>query len=58
MRLAARGARELGGGVEPIADPAEARLLRLQAARVHVSAVVIATLLAGLAALVAARVGG
>lgn len=58
MRLAARGARETMTGVEPVGDPDEARLLRAQALRIHVEALVAATLITGLALLLAARLAG
>lgn len=55
MKLAARGARDLDHGVEPVTDVTEARLLRMQAARIHLTGVVVATLLTGLALIATAR---
>ena len=54
MKLAARGTRETATGVEPVRDPAEARLLRDQARRVHIEAVIVGALLTGLSVLGAA----
>jgi hypothetical protein len=48
VSLAARGAREAGKGVEPIADPGLIAQLRRQAREVHVEAVLVAALLTGL----------
>ncbi|MBI4592764.1 MAG: hypothetical protein HY728_00980, partial [Candidatus Rokubacteria bacterium] len=47
MRLAARGACDFDGGLEPVTDPDETRLLRAQAARIHLEAVIAATLATG-----------
>ena len=58
MSLAARGTRETASGEEPVSDPAEARLLREQARRVHVEAVIVGALLTGLAVLGAAWLAG
>lgn len=58
MSLAARGARETASGEEPVRDPAEARLLREQARRLHVEAVIIGSLLTGLSVLSAAWLAG
>ena len=55
MKLAARGTRETAsGGEEPVQDPAEVRLLRAQARRVHMEAAVVGVLLTGLSMLGAA----
>jgi len=51
VNLAARGTRETDGGEAPVPDPAEARLLREQARRIHVEAVVTGALLTGLSVL-------
>jgi hypothetical protein len=58
VSLAARGTRETAGGEEPVRDPAEARLLREQARRIHVEAVIIGMLLTGLSVLSAAWLAG
>ncbi len=58
MSLAARGTRETDGGEEPVRDPAEARLLREQARRIHVEAVIVGALLTGLSVLSAAWLVG
>ena len=58
MSLAARGTRETAGGEEPVLDPTEARLLREQARRIHVEAVIIGMLLTGLSVLSAAWLAG
>lgn len=52
MSLAARGAREVGRGVEPIADPWLVGQLRRQAREVHVEAILVAALLTGLTLLI------
>jgi len=54
VKLAARGTRETASGEEPVRDPAEARLLRDQARRVHIEAVIVGVLLTGLGVLGAA----
>jgi hypothetical protein len=55
VKLAARGTRETAsGGEEPVQDPAEVRLLRAQARRVHMEAAVVGVLLTGLSMLGAA----
>ena len=54
MKFAARGTREAANGEEPVRDPAEARLLRDQARRVHIEAVIVGALLTGLGVLGAA----
>jgi hypothetical protein len=53
VRLAARGARETDRGVEPVADPGEARALRAQARRIVMESFVLAALLTGLGVLAA-----
>ncbi|HEY7365614.1 MAG TPA: hypothetical protein VIE37_16080 [Methylomirabilota bacterium] len=53
MRLAARGARDMDGGQEPVTNPEEGRLLRAQAARIYARSAVLALLLTGLGLLVA-----
>jgi hypothetical protein len=58
VRLAARGARNMDGGDEPVGDPEEVRRLRGQARRVYVESVVLAVLLTGLGLLVAAWAAG
>jgi hypothetical protein len=58
VRLAARGARDMGGGAEPVRDAGEARQLRSQALRVHAESVVVAALATSLALLAAAWVLG
>ncbi len=58
MSLAARGTRETASGEEPVRDPAEARLLREQARRIHVEAVIVGALLTGLSVLSAAWLVG
>ncbi|HUF75275.1 MAG TPA: hypothetical protein VMM35_03310 [Longimicrobiales bacterium] len=52
MSLAARGTREVGGRVEPIADSWLVRQLRRQAREVHVEAILVAALLTGLTLLI------
>jgi hypothetical protein len=54
VRLAARGARDMDRGAEPVRDAGEARQLRGQALRIHAESVVAAVLLTGLALLAAA----
>jgi hypothetical protein len=56
VRLAARGARNMDGGDEPVRDPEQARLLRAQARRVYVESGVLAVLLTALSLLVSAWV--
>lgn len=51
MRLAARGARNMDGGDEPVTNPEEVRQLRAQAARIHLESVAAAVLLTGLSLL-------
>jgi hypothetical protein len=48
VHLAARGARDMDGGEEPIQHSAELAVVRRQARRVHVGAVVGAAALTGL----------
>ena len=57
MRLAARGARDLDGGPEPVPDPEEAGLLRAQATRVYAASFVGALVLTGLGLLLVWHVG-
>jgi hypothetical protein len=52
VRLAARGAREGGSGVEPVGDPDEAARLRRQAREVVLEAAFGALALTGLVLLV------
>jgi len=52
VRLAARGAREVGRGVEPIDDPWLLGQLRRQAREVQVEALLVATLLTGFALMI------
>lgn len=54
MRLAARGARDMDTGEQPVQDPDDVRQLRLQARRIHVEAVTAATLLTGVSLLAVA----
>jgi hypothetical protein len=58
VRLAARGARNMDGGDEPVRDPEQGRLLRGQARRIYVESVVLAMLLTGLGLLVATWAAG
>ena len=46
--------RETANGEEPVRDPAEARLIRAQARRVHVESAIVGVLLTGLSMLGAA----
>jgi hypothetical protein len=48
VRLAARGARNMDGGDEPVDDPEEARRLRARARRIYAESVGLAALLTGL----------
>ena len=48
MRLAARGLRDMGDGVQPVADPASVAAARRQARRVHVHSVLAALLFTAL----------
>jgi hypothetical protein len=57
VRLAARGARNLDRGDEPVTDPEEARRLRAQARRVWIASGLGAVALTGLGVLVAIGVG-
>ncbi|HET7040117.1 MAG TPA: hypothetical protein VFH97_09520 [Gemmatimonadales bacterium] len=56
MHLAARGARDMDDGEEPIEHSAELAVVRRQARRVRVGAAVGGTILAGVATVLAALV--
>jgi len=58
VRLAARGARNMDVGDEPVRDPEEARQLRAQARRIYVESFVGAALLTGLSLLVSVFIAG
>jgi hypothetical protein len=58
VRLAARGARNLDRGEEPVTNPEEVRLLRAQARRIYVESALGAALLTGLSLLARLTVGG
>jgi hypothetical protein len=58
VRLAARGARNMDRGDEPVGNPEEVRQLRAQARRIYAESAVLATLLTGLGLLVAAWAAG
>ncbi len=58
MRLAARGARNLDHGEEPVSDPDEATRLRAQTRRIYGQSVAIAALTTGLSLLVSVWAAG
>ena len=58
MRLAARGARNMDHGDEPVPDLEEARRLRAQAWRVYAASVIGATILTGLGLLARVALAG
>jgi hypothetical protein len=58
VRLAARGARNLDGGDEPVTDPEQARRLRAQARRIHAESLVAAGLATGVSLLVSVWIAG
>jgi hypothetical protein len=58
VRLAARGARDLDHGEEPVSDPNEATRLRAQTRRIYTESLAIAALTTGLALLVSVWAAG